>query len=43
MAANYHSRRDVAANLDLGTVAACVDVCAEAVRSLSPRRAPVPV
>jgi hypothetical protein len=43
MAANYHSRRDVAANLDLGTVAACVDVCAEAVRSLSPKRAPVPV
>ena len=42
MAANYHSRHDVAANLDLGTVAACVDVCAEAVRSLSRRRAPVP-
>jgi len=45
MAANYHSRRDVAANLDLGTVAACVDVCAEAVRSLSPagrRPAPAP-
>ena len=42
MAANYHSRRDVAANLDLGTVAACVDVCAEAVRSLSRRPAPVP-
>ena len=37
MAANYHSRYDVAANLDLGTVAACVDVCAEAVRSLTPR------
>ena len=38
MAANYHSQRDVAANLDLGTVAACVDVCLEAVRSLSRRR-----
>ena len=35
MAANYHSRDDVAANLDLGTVAACVEVCVAAVRSLS--------
>jgi hypothetical protein len=35
MAPNYHSRRDVAANLDLGTVAACVEICAAAVRSLS--------
>jgi hypothetical protein len=42
MAANYHSRHDVAANLDLGTVAACVEVCAAAVRSLSSRPAPVP-
>ena len=42
MAANYHSRDDVAANLDLGTVAACVEVCAAAVRSLSPRSAPAP-
>ena len=42
MASNYHSVRDVAANLDLGTAAACVDVCAEAVRSLSRRPAPAP-
>ena len=42
MAANYHSRDDVAANLDLGTVAACVDVCVAAVRSLSAPPAPVP-
>jgi Zn-dependent M28 family amino/carboxypeptidase len=43
MAPNYHSRRDVAANLDFGTVAACTAVCLEAVRSLSrPRRAPAP-
>jgi hypothetical protein len=38
MAPNYHSQRDVAANLDFGTVAACVEVCLEAVRSLSRRR-----
>jgi hypothetical protein len=38
MAPNYHSQRDVAANLDLGTVAACTAVCLEAVRSLSRRR-----
>src|SRR5215211_5656457 len=43
MAPNYHSSRDVAANLDLGTVAACTAVCLEAVRSLSRSRpAPVP-
>jgi hypothetical protein len=43
MAPNYHSQRDVAANLDFGTVAACAEVCLEAVRSLSRRRpAPVP-
>jgi Peptidase family M28 len=43
MAPNYHSQRDVAANLDLGTVAACAEVCLEAVRSLSLRRpAPAP-
>jgi hypothetical protein len=43
MAPNYHSMRDVAANLDLGTVAACVEICLEAVRSLSPSRsAPAP-
>jgi Zn-dependent M28 family amino/carboxypeptidase len=41
MAPNYHSARDVAAGLDLGTVAACVEVCLEAIRSLS-RRAPAP-
>jgi acetylornithine deacetylase/succinyl-diaminopimelate desuccinylase-like protein len=38
MAPNYHSQRDVAANLDLGTVAACTAVCLEAVRSLSRSR-----
>jgi acetylornithine deacetylase/succinyl-diaminopimelate desuccinylase-like protein len=43
MAANYHSRNDVAANLDLGTVAACVEVCAAAVRSLSLGGRPAPV
>ena len=43
MAPNYHSRRDVAANVDFGTVAACAEVCLEAVRSLSRSRpAPVP-
>jgi hypothetical protein len=43
MAPNYHSQRDVAANLDFGTVAACAEVCLEAVRSLSRSRpAPVP-
>jgi hypothetical protein len=43
MAPNYHSQRDVAANVDFGTVAACAEVCLEAVRSLSRSRpAPVP-
>jgi hypothetical protein len=43
MAPNYHSQRDVAANLDFGTIAACTAVCLEAVRSLSrPRPAPAP-
>jgi Zn-dependent M28 family amino/carboxypeptidase len=43
MAPNYHSQRDVAAHLDFGTVAACTEVCLEAVRSLSrPRPAPAP-
>ena len=37
MAPHYHSPQDVAANLDLGTVAAVAGVCLEAVRSLSPR------
>jgi Peptidase family M28 len=41
MAPNYHSQRDVAANVDFGTVAACAEVCLEAVRSLS-RRRPAP-
>ena len=40
MAPHYHSPRDVAANLDLGTVAATTAVCLEAVRSLSRRAAP---
>jgi len=40
MAPNYHSRRDVAANLGFGTVAACTEVCLEAVRSLSRAAAP---
>jgi Zn-dependent M28 family amino/carboxypeptidase len=42
MAPNYHSRRDVAANLALDTVAACTEICLEAIRSLSLRAAPVP-
>jgi hypothetical protein len=43
MAPNYHSQRDVAANVDFGTVAACAEVCVEAVRSLSRSRpAPAP-
>jgi putative aminopeptidase FrvX len=43
MAPNYHSQRDVAANVDFGTVAACAEICLEAVRSLSRSRpAPVP-
>jgi hypothetical protein len=41
MAPNYHSQRDVTANLDLGTVTACAEICLEAVRSLSRRAAPV--
>jgi len=40
MAPHYHSQRDVAANLDLGTVAAAAAVCLEAIRSLSRRPAP---
>jgi hypothetical protein len=40
MAPNYHSQRDVAANLSLDTVAACTEICLEAVRSLSRRAAP---
>jgi Peptidase family M28 len=36
MAPNYHSQRDVAANVSFGTVAALTEVCLEAVRSLSP-------
>ena len=35
MAPHYHSRRDVAANLHLSTVAATAEICLEAVRSLS--------
>jgi len=35
MAPNYHSRHDVAANLDLTTVAAVTRICLEAARSLS--------
>ena len=42
MAPNYHSRRDVAANLSFETVVALTEVCLEAVRSLSGRAAPVP-
>ena len=42
MAPNYHSHGDVAANLSLDTVAACTEVCVEAVRSLSRRAAPAP-
>src|SRR5918997_4692359 len=36
MAPNYHSHRDVAANLSFDTVAAVTAVCLEAVRSLKP-------
>jgi hypothetical protein len=39
---NYHSQRDVAANVSFDTVAAICAVCLEAVASLSRRRAPVP-
>ena len=42
MAPNYHSQRDVAANVDFGTVAACTEVCLQAVRSLSRRAARAP-
>ena len=43
LAPNYHSRGDVAARLDFRTVAACTEVCLEAVRSLSRSRpAPAP-
>ena len=43
LAPHYHSRGDVAARLDFRTVAACTEVCLEAVRSLSrPRPAPAP-
>ena len=40
MAPNYHTQRDVAANLCFDTVAACAEVCLEAVGSLSRRTAP---
>jgi hypothetical protein len=40
MAPNYHSPRDVAANVCFETVAACAEICVEAVRSLSRRAAP---
>ncbi|HWT25346.1 MAG TPA: M28 family peptidase, partial [Solirubrobacteraceae bacterium] len=43
LAPHYHSQRDVAANLDFGTVVAMCEICREAVRSLSapaPARAP---
>jgi hypothetical protein len=42
MAPNYHSQRDVAANVSFETVAALTGVCLEAVRSLSRRAAPAP-
>jgi acetylornithine deacetylase/succinyl-diaminopimelate desuccinylase-like protein len=45
MAPNYHSQRDVAANVSFGTVGALTEVCLEAVRSLSSlsrRAAPAP-
>ena len=43
MAPNYHSQRDVAANVDFGTVAACTEICLQAVRSLSLSRRAAPV
>jgi hypothetical protein len=43
MAPNYHSRDDVAANLELGTVAAVTRICLEAARSLElSRSVPAP-
>jgi Peptidase family M28 len=42
MAANYHSQRDVAANVSFDTVAAICAVCLETVASVSRREAPVP-
>ena len=42
LAPNYHSPRDVAAELHLGTVAACVEICAAAVRSLRLSAPPAP-
>jgi hypothetical protein len=43
LAPHYHTQRDVAANLDLRTVAAVSEVCREAVRSFSlPPPAPAP-
>lgn len=36
MAANYHSRSDVAANVDFTTVAATATICLAAIRSLRP-------
>ena len=42
LAPHYHSQRDVAANLDLGTVAAICAICREAVRSLSASPPPAP-
>jgi putative aminopeptidase FrvX len=38
MAPHYHSQRDVAANLELDTVAAICEVCRAAVRSLGAGR-----
>ena len=42
LAPHYHSQRDVAAHLDLGTVAAICAICREAVRSLSASPPPAP-
>ena len=43
MAPNYHSQRDVADRVDFGTVAACAEICLEAVRSLRLSRRAAPV
>jgi len=40
MAPNYHSQRDVAANVSFDTAARCTEICLEAVRSISRRAAP---
>ena len=42
MAPNYHSQRDVAERVDFGTVAACAEICLQAVSSLRLSRRAAP-